>query len=84
MMFSRHKDFRRLKYDTKWCVIQKTKTKSEFAVKINTGANSGGSSEERNLKRLLHGLHAWQHALRNMFLSFYRLTSYYYIKNIHI
>ena len=22
---------------TKWCVIQKTKTKSEFAVKINTG-----------------------------------------------
>ena len=41
------------------------------------GANSGGSSEEQNLERWLDGLHAWQHAVRNIFPSFNRLTSYY-------
>ena len=64
------------------------------------GANSGSSSrytawrhihnksklnpsEQQNLEKLLDGLHAGQHSLRNI-LSCNRLTSYYYIKNIHI
>ena len=33
---------------TKWCVIQKTKTKSEFAVKINTGSTTHASYLEKH------------------------------------
>ena len=41
---------------TKWCVIQKTKTKSEFAVKINTAGRVALGVSRCNIRGLCRTL----------------------------